>query len=455
MQNISILNRTTKAAGEIRLRFRLRDGRAVDLTHRSEIRANLQEVAKFDADGTPRKGVRIYSRQLAAEIAAEMKLMSAAYKNIIIDDAPRNNVVFARYIEREKNGKNAGAGDIETRFAEYIADGVRDGVRGKSATHGCKYAGRILHRFLAVENLQGIKPGAFDAEKVLRLRSFAINEYQYTDKYAKVYAGEKRQQIPTQKRGRNTVAILMHIYAAFFTELEDAGEIDRTPFARIGKEKRKKINREQYNTPVYLTAEELQIIQAAQVPDELEETRTAFLVQCAIGCRISDYKRLTIRNVSRHEEGFLYVHYLPQKTHESASDFAEIETPLVQYAAKVIASRGGFSFAVLRDSYEYNKKIRKLLECCGINRECAVYDEETGQNQYKPLYEIASSKTARKTHVDMFTKVQVNLYASGLHKPGSGAVLHYTELTTAARFQLLCAAFSQEPYKTDKDFNII
>ena len=61
---------------------------------------------------------------------------------------------------------------------------------------------------------------------------------------------------------------------------------------------------------------------------------------------------------------------------------------------------------------------------------------------YRPLYEVASSKLARKTHVDMLTKVQINYYAAGLHREGSGAVFRYTNLELADRYALLQAAFN-------------
>ena len=34
---------------------------------------------------------------------------------------------------------------------------------------------------------------------------------------------------------------------------------------------------------------------------------------------------------------------------------------------------------------------------------------------------MASSKLARKTHVDMLNKVQINYYAAGLHREGAKA----------------------------------
>lgn len=90
----------------------------------------------------------------------------------------------------------------------------------------------------------------------------------------------------------------------------------------------------------------------------------------------------------------------------------------------------------------------------GIDRKVIEYDEEAGENRYIPLYEASSSKLARKTYVDMMSKVQVNMYAAGLHRKGSDAVNRYTMLEIKDRFDLLNAAFGQEDYRVDKNLNI-
>ena len=55
----------------------------------------------------------------------------------------------------------------------------------------------------------------------------------------------------------------------------------------------------------------------------------------------------------------------------------------------------------------------------------------------------------------MMAKVQVDLYASGLHKQGSKAVNRYTKMELKDHFTLMCAAFDQPFYKVDKKLNII
>ena len=68
---------------------------------------------------------------------------------------------------------------------------------------------------------------------------------------------------------------------------------------------------------------------------------------------------------------------------------------------------------------------------------------------------LRNFKLARATHVDMMAKVQINLYAAGLHRQGSGAVTHYTMLELADRFKLMNLAFDQEDYRVDKNLEVI
>ena len=45
-----------------------------------------------------------------------------------------------------------------------------------------------------------------------------------------------------------------------------------------------------------------------------------------------------------------------------------------------------------------------------------IYDEAKGDNVFLPLHEFGNSKLCGSTQVDMMRRVQVDLYASGLHK---------------------------------------
>ena len=208
-----------------------------------------------------------------------------------------------------------------------------------------------------------------------------------------------------------------------------------------------------YDAPYFLKAEELRQVMATTVPSELQQTKDIFVLNCALGCRISDLKRLTMDKVAVSEDGIPYIHYIPSKTTRSQTTNQEIQTPLIQPALEII-KRTRLVFNGHNPKYEkqvYNKSLRRLLEHCGIDRTVCLYDPELADNVYKPICKVASSKLARKTHVDMLTKVQINYYAAGLHREGSGAVFRYTSLELADRFALLNAAFGTEDYRVTKN----
>ena len=103
----------------------------------------------------------------------------------------------------------------------------------------------------------------------------------------------------------------------------------------------------------------------------------------------------------------------------------------------------------------YNYQIKKLLEVCNIDRKVAVFNTEIGKNEYLPICKIASSKLARKTHVDIMNKVQIDKYVAGLHKVGSGAVDRYTNLSVADRFKMMNVAFGCNDYRVNENLELI
>jgi len=212
-----------------------------------------------------------------------------------------------------------------------------------------------------------------------------------------------------------------------------------------------------YDDPFFLRKEELLKVIGTEVPKNIQDVKDAFLVQCALGCRVSDFAAMDMHSIKVSDEGIPYVHYIPQKTVGIQSSNEEIRTPLVRFAFDII-KRTDFCFPILRNLYGqcgYNAKIKFLLRLAKIDREVAQFNEETKKNDYLPLYSVASSKLCRKTHVDIMNKVQIDIYAAGLHKQGSSAVNRYTLLEIRDRFALMNAAFGQEPYQVNEKLEII
>ena len=158
--------------------------------------------------------------------------------------------------------------------------------------------------------------------------------------------------------------------------------------------------------------DELKKIIKAEVPQSMSEVRDIFVLHCYIGCRVNDLKSMTWDNVAV-ADGVPYIHYMPQKTALQQED--ELATPLMQTALEIL-KKYDFKFPLLRNLWGkdgYNHKIKELLEHCDINRKSPVRDTETGKTKYVPIYELASTKLARKTFVNLIASCQVDMYAAG------------------------------------------
>ena len=78
--------------------------------------------------------------------------------------------------------------------------------------------------------------------------------------------------------------------------------------------------------------------------------------------------------------------------------------------------------------FGYNKKIKEILKYVGIDRTVIVLDPKTREDVAKPLYEVATTHTARKTFIgNLYRQVKdPNLIASmSGHSEGSRAFARY------------------------------
>ena len=461
MKGLTLFRRTTKSEGMIKLRFRLRDGRGVDLYHKSEIKADIKDLAKFEDDGELRPKVSIYNHELKEKIDREMSAIETAYIELCakMDKSLITATLFEETICRHLHPQNYIAVTKEEtlleRYTRFIKEGYRDGTFAEKRMLQYNGLYNELKRYLTIRNQLNVLPKSFSADDLMELRLFLFEEYKYVEKYPALYSEIKERCIPSKERAQNTVAIKLRILQAFYTELEDRDEIDVSPFRKLDKNRRKVVMKESYDAPVYLLQEEFLKVMNTDVPATLQEAKEAFLLQCAFGSRIDDFKSLNMDKVVVSAEGIPYLRYLPQKTLKSNEHKDEVEIPIIRYALDII-KKWQFNFPILKyvtGKSGYNVKIRKLLD--QIDREVKVFDKDSFDNIYNALYTMGSSKLCRKTHLDMLTKVQVNMYVSGHHKEGSSAVKHYSSLMLKDRFILMCAAYKQPIYKVDKQLNVI
>lgn len=130
MERITFYLRTTKTSGKIRLRFRLTEGREVQLFHKSSIEADLADLKKFDMDGSLKPRVSLYNEELRLAITREIDAMHEAYKQLKEECPEFDATDFEARIDMLLNPEKYNivkTEEIETllaRFDRYI-DGLK------------------------------------------------------------------------------------------------------------------------------------------------------------------------------------------------------------------------------------------------------------------------------------------------------------------------------------------
>ena len=433
METITMYQGAAPSGAAPTIFFRLEDG-GQTFCHSTGIKARPEDVVR--------------DMKLRNELECHKLAMCKAYTLMQLKRMDMNSRIFEIQVQRvmtEDVGmiKPKCGVPVTKRLTRYIEESYRDGVIGHGRYMVLLGKARKLQRFLTIKGLSAVSAREFTSDLLLEYRQFIYDEYQYVAKFPELYPKGEGRHAPARRCKCTTVVHDLKALQAFFRELEDTGEIRRSPFKKISFEKRRSIMHVMYDAPIFLKAEELRRVMTTGVPPELQWVKDVFVLNCALGCRIGDLLRLTMDKVAVSDEGIPYVHYIPSKTARSQGTNHEIQTPLIEPALEIIR-RTRLAFIGHNPKYErevYNKKLRNLLEYCGIDRPVCLYDHVLADNIYRPLYEVASSKLARKTHVDMLTKVQINYYAAGLHQPGSDAVFRYTNLELKDRYKLLQAAF--------------
>ena len=184
-----------------------------------------------------------------------------------------------------------------------------------------------------------------------------------------------------------------------------------------------------YGTPYYLTIEERNKVLAREMGfcKSMQLIRDMFVFQCMVGCRIGDLYTLRRDNI---QDGWLC--YIPGKNlHNNKTEVVRV--PLLDKAQDILARYAKYSprlFPVIQMA-TYNMGIRFVLEICGINRQVPYLNPLTREMELLPLYEVASSHTARKTFIgNIYRHVKDQALVASLtgHASNSRAFARYREI---------------------------
>lgn len=294
---------------------------------------------------------------------------------------------------------------------------------------------RALKRFEAYRNATNrrgykITIDDFNVDDINDFEAFLRNEPAIFEQHPEIFIkhpSDTRKIRKAQKpltKGDNTIVCMFSYLRAFYNWCNGQGITDNKPFAKYAGN-----SVERYGTPYYLSIDERNHIADFDLTASpaLEAQRDIFIFQCLIGCRVSDLLRLTPANIINGA-----VEYIATKTKHDRPEVLRV--PLHARAAELITKYQGrpddklFPFI---SAQRYNDAIKEIFTVCGITRAVTILNPTTGQEEQRPLNEIASSHIARRTFVgNLYRKVKdPNLVGklSG-HKEGSKAFSRYRDI---------------------------
>lgn len=230
-------------------------------------------------------------------------------------------------------------------------------------------------------------------------------------------------------RSHNTIVSKLRALRAVCYWAKRKGMLDVCPFGEGGFS----IKQEVYGTPIVLTMQEVEQIYRAEMPsDRLREQRDIFVFQCYVGQRVSDLKRMTHANILHTSSG-LCLQYTQKKVRKDNPLVTMV--PLGKIATEIIERYSGQPNGQILPfiaEQNYNYAIKDVLRIAGIDRPVSILNTTTFADEFKPLWETASSHLARRTFISNVYEVtqeeRLTISLTG-HAEGSRALSRYIHIT--------------------------
>ena len=435
MASIKAFIRTSaKKTDKVKIRFRLSDGRNVQLFHKSEIEVDPKtfdekeqkikakvifpkdERTTFDNDIANRKILirSIYdsSNELTSELL-DLKIDQALHPE--------------KYIQVEEDKPKIFFDVYDLFVANY-----RGTERMKQHYRSVK---RILQRYELYKQ-KSVHSFSFtfeniDAELLRDIETFIHIEHSIFEKHPDIYIAVPDSRPPKQ-RGRNrTNKIFRYLRTVIRWSIEEK----QTTIISIPKFN---IEQDVYGTPYYISIEERNHLYNFDLSEQplLAIQRDIFVFHCLIGCRVGDLLKMGKTSIINNA-----IEYIPRKTKEGRP--VTVRVPLNTTAKEIInrysKNEGGNLLPFIAEQ-NYNYAIKDFFKLAGLTRSVTVVNPTTGNEEKRPLNEIASSHLARRTFVgNLYKQVKDPNLVGALsgHKEGSRAFARYREIDEEMKIDLI------------------
>lgn len=437
MATVSAFIRTSqKSISRANVRFRLTDGRSVQLFHTSEI---VVDPHDWDAKNHCIKAKVLYDelkrQKFNKSVSNRKELIYDLYNRETFKDNLTSSWLeeaIDKSLHPEKFHKPEEKPKTLFDVFDIFIEEFRGSARTKDHYSSVK---RIFQRYELYKSIK--RPSFILSFEVLNthllrdVESFIKDEYKLFEKHPEIYEAVPDSR-PPKERGRNRTS---KIFSYFRTFVNWAIEQKLT---NINSFPKYKIKGEVYGTPYYLTIEERNSLYNFDLSEhpELAVQRDIFVFHCLVGCRIGDLMKLKKDNIINGA-----VEYVPGKTKEERPN--TIRVPLNKIALEIIEKykeKDSEKLLPFISEQNYNLDIKKVLALAKINRVVTVINPTTGEEEKKAISEIASSHVARRTFCgNLYKKVKdPNLVGSlSGHKEGSRAFARYRDIDDEMKNDLI------------------
>lgn len=426
---------STKRKDKVHVRFRLRDGRNVQLFHKSEI-----EIIPSDWDSTKQaiKAKVLYNEKeraiFAEKIATRKKIILDAYNNQSNKEGLTSNWLEIEVDKKLNPEKYAAPEDTPQTFFEAFDEFLNKRKISDVRKKNFRVIGRAFQRYELYRSIKtqqnfSLELNSITPDILRDAEVFLKKEHIIFEKYPEIYEAVPETRTP-QPRGQNTINDIFTKLRTFYLWAIEAGKTENNPFKTFSVEECV------YGTPYYITVEERNQLYNTDISSrpQLAIQRDIFVFQCLIGCRVGDLYKMTKSNVINGA-----IEYIARKTKEGRP--VTVRVPLNAIAKEILDRYpGGQSLLPFISEQKYNVAIKEMFRLAGLTRPITILNPTTGEPDIKPLNEIASSHLARRCFVgNLYKQVKDPNLVGALsgHKEGSKAFARYREIDDEIKTELV------------------
>jgi len=429
MASVKAFIRTSaKKAEKVNVRFRLSDGRNVQLFHKSEIEV---EPDSFDKKNEIIKAKVVYPKDKRTkfdnDVADRKKLIRKIYDN---EPAITSEILDLR-IDQELHPENYKS--VEKRpqtFFEIFDEFLIKHKLSEGRKNHFKVLKRALQRYELYRKIS-LDIHSINADTIRDIQDFLRDEQTVFEKQPDIYELVPESRTP-QPRGQNTVSGMLVKLRTFCIWSYDEGKTINVPFKLFS------IDQAIYGTPFYISIDERNKLYNKDFSDrpQLAIQRDIFVFHCLIGCRVGDLYSLTTSSVINGA-----IEYIARKSKEGRP--VTVRVPLNTTAKEILnryPAKEGEKLLPFISEQKYNDAIKAAFGKAELTRIVTVINSATREEEKRPLNEIASSHLARRCFIgNLYKKVKdPNLVGSlSGHKEGSKAFARYREIDEEMKIDLV------------------